>query len=130
MSKTTETDATARGIDQSNFADSWKDDFEEFMWVPADFARKLERERDELAAWKESAMIVSRQCDIQAVGTLLNVPLGHPVHPAIEPGIRELQAKLAIANGALEWANAELGKCTKPNPVTEALGNTLKQTQP
>jgi hypothetical protein len=44
---TPETDACAKSIDQSNFEDSWKDDFEEFAWVPADFARQLERERDE-----------------------------------------------------------------------------------
>jgi hypothetical protein len=47
MSDTPETDACAKSIDQSNFEDSWKDDFEEFAWVPADFARQLERERDE-----------------------------------------------------------------------------------
>jgi chaperonin cofactor prefoldin len=46
-SKTPETDACAKSIDQSNFEDSWKDDFEEFAWVPADFARQLERERNE-----------------------------------------------------------------------------------
>ena len=41
---TPRTDAFAKSIDQSNFEDSWKDDFEEFAWVPADFARTLERE--------------------------------------------------------------------------------------
>ena len=54
---TPRTDACAKSIDQSNFADSWKDDFEEFAWVTADFARTLETEltavteqRDRLAA--------------------------------------------------------------------------------
>jgi hypothetical protein len=46
---TPEVDACAKSIDQSNFEDSWKDEFEEFAWVPADFARKLERERNESA---------------------------------------------------------------------------------
>jgi hypothetical protein len=41
---TPRTDACAKSIDQSNFADSWKDDFEEFAWVPADFAKMLEEE--------------------------------------------------------------------------------------
>jgi len=41
---TPRTDACAKNIDQSNFEDSWKDDFEEFAWVTADFARTLERE--------------------------------------------------------------------------------------
>ena len=44
---TPETDACSKSIDQSNFEDYWRDDFEEFAWVPADFARKLESERDE-----------------------------------------------------------------------------------
>lgn len=43
---TPETDACSKSIDQSNFEDYWRDDFEEFAWVPADFARKLESERD------------------------------------------------------------------------------------
>jgi hypothetical protein len=53
---TPRTDACAKSIDQSNFADSWKDDFEGFAWVPADFAEMLEEElnavteqRDKLA---------------------------------------------------------------------------------
>lgn len=54
-----ETDACAKGIDQDNFEGSWRDDFEEFAWVPADFARQLERQRDEareqLAAERELA---------------------------------------------------------------------------
>jgi len=41
---TPRTDAFAKSIDQSNFEDSWKDDFEEFAWVTADFARTLETE--------------------------------------------------------------------------------------
>ena len=41
---TPKTDACAKNIDQSNFVNSWKDKFEEFAWVPADFACQLERE--------------------------------------------------------------------------------------
>ena len=48
LTGTPETDACAKGIDQDNFEGSWRDDFEEFAWVPADFARQLERQRDEL----------------------------------------------------------------------------------
>lgn len=36
----------------------------------------------------------------------------------------DLERKLTLARNALEWANTELGKCTKPNPVTEALATT------
>ena len=69
------TDAAAGAIDQSNFEDSWKDDFEEFAWVTTDTTRDLER-------------------------------------------------KLTVALDALQWAAENMGKCTKPNPVTEALGLT------
>ena len=37
---------------------------------------------------------------------------------------RDLERRLAIARDALEWANMELGKCTKPNRITEALTQT------
>lgn len=54
---TPETDAVAEGVDQSNFEDSWRDDFKEFAWVPAEFARKLERERDEAREeWGKASM--------------------------------------------------------------------------
>lgn len=38
--------------------------------------------------------------------------------------IDSLERRLTIAREALEWANIELGKCTKPNPVTKALAQT------
>lgn len=41
---TPRTDTCAKNIDQSNFEYSWKDDFEEFAWVPTDFACQLECE--------------------------------------------------------------------------------------
>ncbi len=63
---TPRTDAFAKSIDQSNFEDSWKDDFEEFAWVTADFARTLETEltavteqRDE---WGNLWADLSRSC--------------------------------------------------------------------
>lgn len=97
-------------------------------------SRDLERrlaaitaERDELAAWKESAMTVYRECDIQAVGTLLKVKLGRPIYPAIEPGIRDLQAKLDTARAALESITHDMGA----NMVIHRLAAlTLQQTQP
>jgi hypothetical protein len=44
---TPETDKCAKNIDQENFAGCWRDDFEEYAWVPADFSRGIERQRDE-----------------------------------------------------------------------------------
>lgn len=57
MSDTPETDEIAEGVDQSNFEDSWRDDFEEFAWVPAEFARKLERERNQVIEKHRLAVI-------------------------------------------------------------------------
>lgn len=57
MSDTPLTDRCAEGVDQSNFEDSWKDDFEEFAWVPADFARDLERQ---LAAARADFATIAR----------------------------------------------------------------------
>lgn len=76
------------------------------IYVPADFARDLERELQQkdariaelesnlatLQDWKDSVMSIESSWDCQAVGKLLNVPLGHAIHPAIEPGIRKLLA--------------------------------------
>ena len=56
---TPRTDACAKSIDQSNFADSWKDDFEEFAWVPADFARTIEIE---LTAAREEINTLKTMC--------------------------------------------------------------------
>jgi hypothetical protein len=87
----------------------------------------LEQERDRLAAWKAEAMAVSAQCDIQAVGTLLKVPLGHLIHPAIEPGIRDLLAKLDMARTALESITHDMGASQN---IHDLCALTLRQTQP
>lgn len=50
MTHTPRTDECAARIDQSNFADQWRDDLEGHAWVPADFARELEREINEAHA--------------------------------------------------------------------------------
>jgi len=39
-----------KNIDQENFAGCWRDDFEEYAWVPADFSRGIERQRNEAHA--------------------------------------------------------------------------------
>ena len=54
--------------------------------------------RDELKAWKESALAVEREWDSQAVGKLLDIPLGSSVRAGIEPAIRALQSCLALAD--------------------------------
>ena len=91
----------------------------------ADPLEQAEKERDELAAWKESAMSVSAEMDIQEVGRLLGVKLGHPIYPAIESGIRELKQKLTIARAALENI-ADHNEYLTVNIAEQA----LKQTAP
>ena len=53
----------------------------------------LTRERDELAAWKESAMAVEAEWDEQAVGRALQIPLGAPIRANILAGIEALQQR-------------------------------------
>lgn len=51
-----------------------------------------EKERDELAQWKESAMSVSPP--LQEIARELGVGLGQSIHDKILPGIRELKRRL------------------------------------
>jgi hypothetical protein len=114
---TPETDARAKSIDQSNFEDSWKDEFEEFAWVPTDFARKLECERDEareaLSDWENAA---------------LHVEADHPdeKHCGCVPVLRKLLTdareafviatdQMVIAQGRVREANEERDKARQQN---------------
>ena len=54
----------------------------------------LRHERDALAAWRRSVLAVESSWDCQAVGKLLNLPLGSDIRANIEPGIRALLARL------------------------------------
>lgn len=60
--------------------------------ITAEVAR-LTRERDELQAWKDSAMAVEAEWDPQAVARVLGLPLGVSVRAEILPGIRKLAAE-------------------------------------
>ncbi len=48
------------------------------------------------------------ELNVQEVGKLLGLTLGTNIHPAIEPGIRALQEKLASAGAALHVAKSVL----------------------
>ncbi len=82
-------------------------DYDQFVY--ACFARELERELNGLAQWKESAMKVSSEMDIQAVGKLLKLGLGQNIYPQIEPKIRELIAQRDRMAAMLQEA------CDDPN---------------
>jgi len=96
---TPETDAA---VDRCWLDGFWSGDFEEFARSLERRALAAESERDQLAAWKGSAMIVLAEIDTPAIAAMLKVPLGASVSKAIAPGIRDLQAKLATARDALE----------------------------
>jgi hypothetical protein len=102
MSKPSVTDVIFDTIRLANHPETDGEHFRALMESARNGVEALEHERDRLAGWKAKAMAVSAQCDIQAVGTLLKVPLGSAIHPAIEPGIRGLLAKLDIARTALQ----------------------------
>ena len=60
--------------------------------VPAEFARRLERERDELKIWKEGA--ISVMPPIQEIGEEIGVGFGQTIHDKIIPElIRRREAK-------------------------------------
>ena len=58
---------------------------------------ELERDVEELRAWKASALEVMNRIDFQAVGRELDVPLGADVAARILPGIKRLKAVCADA---------------------------------
>ena len=56
--------------------------------------RRFEIQRTALLAWKESALLVESEWDVQAVGKLLGVPLGESIRANIQPRITALLAAL------------------------------------
>lgn len=71
-------------------------------------ARELERERDELAAWKKEALLVESRWDCQKVAKLLGISLGEDIRPNIEPKIRALLDARAQVEAKLNDALVEL----------------------
>lgn len=65
--------------------------------ILAQAVRELQQQNAELKAWKESALLVERSWDAQAVAKLLNVPLGLDIRSEIQPRIERLLAELAAA---------------------------------
>lgn len=55
-------------------------------------------ELEELVAWKKSAMTVMNQCDFQAVGKELDIPLGASIPKRLLPAIRSLKARFTMAD--------------------------------
>lgn len=89
---------------------------------------KLAARVAELEAWKAEAMAVDSQWDPQAVGRLLDIPLGTLIRPGIQPGIERLLADVARKEQALrfieqwrlpkavarDWTDVNAGKAAEP----------------
>lgn len=127
MSRTPRTNAIFETIRLANHHDTGLVHFRALMEVARNGVEELEQECVRLNEWKRQALAVSGQCDIQAVGTLLKVPLGQPIYPAIEPGVRDLQAKLDTARTALESITHDMGASQN---IHDLCTLTLLQTKP
>lgn len=74
------------------------------------FARTLERELAQLERWKAEQMAVESAWDCQAVGKLLDLPLGTDIRRNIQPEIERLRARASLASdlaALVEKANKE-----------------------
>lgn len=105
------------------------DVFGKVQVVKADFARELERnlaamtkERNELRAWKESALEVEKSWSCQAVAKLLGLPLGSDIRAGIEPGIMALQAKV---ERLLQVADHNWGEANYRLKYMDVIGRAL-----
>jgi hypothetical protein len=63
--------------------------------VPAEFARRLERERDQLKIWKEGA--ISVMPPIQEIGEEIGVVFGQTIHDKILPELIRRREELERA---------------------------------
>lgn len=121
------TDAIFGLIQSANHPETDGEHFRALMENARNGVEALEIERDDLAHWKQSALTVEAGWDAQRVGHLLNVHPGHPIQPAIEPGIRALQAKLAAARIALESITHDMGASQS---IHDLCATTLNLTKP
>jgi hypothetical protein len=95
--------------------------------VRDDFARQLEREIIKLKQWKEEAISVIP--DFQAIGNVLGLPIGSPVHERILPSIINLKS-LAESHGKLAHDNAiKLASMTAQRDAALWLLNTEGETE-
>lgn len=80
----------------------------------AEVIGQLIYERDQLAAWKQSALDVEKTWNVQSIGKLIGLRLGQPIRSEIEPAIRALMEKRQFSreqNEAFETLDREIGAC-------------------
>ena len=87
--------------------------------VPYDFARNLERQRNNLQRWKDEQLIVESQWDAQAIGKELNLPLGGSIRAGILPAVQQLKAALEREQMRLVACDV-IAMCDTPESAAEA----------
>jgi hypothetical protein len=93
--------------------------------VPAEFARRLERERDQLKIWKEGA--ISVMPPIQEIGEEIGVVFGQTIHDKILPEL--IRRREAIERAREIIANLASEQNTPFNSTGEALMAKALETQ-
>lgn len=83
-------------------------------------ASSMQEELQQLRDWKESAMKVMNDIDLQECGKVIGVKLGHDVSPEILPALKRLRAALEeIKDQSSEWESPTHNRIT--DIATEAL---------
>lgn len=65
----------------------------------------LKRRIEELEAWKESAMQVLNDVNLQKIGKILKVPLGASIAEKIVPSLLAMQARIKELEAELDRLN-------------------------
>lgn len=77
-----------------------------------DHAFKLERERDELAKWKDEQTYVESQWNEQAVAKELGLPLGTDIRKNILPAIQQLKSERDAMLEVIREAGVLIANCS------------------
>lgn len=95
--------------------DSWKEIARNNMSTLEDALRQRDEAREDLAKLSDPLAVHINMMR----GTIAWTP--ENLRHLLGDNPKTAEAKLKLAVEALEWANIELGKCTKPNRITDTL---------
>lgn len=82
---------------------------------------KLEKENEELSIWKEEAMEVMSQFQMQEIGKVLNIELGDSISKQTLPAIKKLKADKKELLEALEILVKTSFKYEFPDNIQKAI---------
>lgn len=88
-----------------------------YEWLDESSPSSMQAELQQLRDWKESAMKVMNDIDLQECGKVIGVPLGQDVSGKILPAFKRMQAENERFREALEkiQAGSLTGELTRPN---------------